>query len=238
MVVLILYNCPPKIKGDVTKWLFEINTGIYIGNINTKSRDLLWERIINNIDYGTATMIFSSNNEQGFEFKTHNSKWKICNFDGLKFMLRPKTNSNKPELQNYVVLYIEFINSNPSCEYIKKVQIKKFKNGFLSEEIMKIYKYDLTKDDLITILMFIENQTIIGYNVSLMINILISKCFKYSIDIPKFKTIDILTLAKRTLTDINDYELNTLIQYFESINDSFQKKEDMCSIINDIYCKL
>ena len=31
MVVVTLTDCPPKLRGDLTKWLMEINTGVYVG---------------------------------------------------------------------------------------------------------------------------------------------------------------------------------------------------------------
>ena len=26
-------NCPPSLRGDLSKWLCEINTGVYVGNV-------------------------------------------------------------------------------------------------------------------------------------------------------------------------------------------------------------
>lgn len=31
MIVLTIANCPPKLRGDLSKWLLEINTGVYVG---------------------------------------------------------------------------------------------------------------------------------------------------------------------------------------------------------------
>jgi CRISPR-associated protein Cas2 len=33
MVVVVLTDCPVKLRGDLSKWLFEINTGVYVGNL-------------------------------------------------------------------------------------------------------------------------------------------------------------------------------------------------------------
>lgn len=32
-------NCPPKLRGDLSKWLCEINTGVYVGNVSSRVRD-------------------------------------------------------------------------------------------------------------------------------------------------------------------------------------------------------
>ena len=29
MIVITLTDCPPKLRGDLSKWLCEINTGVY-----------------------------------------------------------------------------------------------------------------------------------------------------------------------------------------------------------------
>ena len=61
MLVITLTNCPPSLRGDLTGWLFEINTGIYVGNVSARVRDELWKRICNNIKNGNATMVYSPN---------------------------------------------------------------------------------------------------------------------------------------------------------------------------------
>ena len=90
MVVVTLTDCPPKLRGDLTKWLFEINTGVYVGKISARVRDKLWERICENLSKGKATMVYSANNEQGLEFKVHHTTWIPVDFDGLTLMKRPE----------------------------------------------------------------------------------------------------------------------------------------------------
>lgn len=90
MVVITLSNCPPKLRGDLTKWLVEIHTGVYVGQINARIRELLWNRVCSNIKDGQATMVYSYANEQHLAFRTHNTAWKIRDFDGIKLTMRPK----------------------------------------------------------------------------------------------------------------------------------------------------
>lgn len=89
MIVITLLNCPPKLRGDLTKWLQEINTGVYVGQVNARVRDLLWKRVQENIKSGSATMVFSTNNEQHMDFRIHNTMWEPIDFDGIKLILRP-----------------------------------------------------------------------------------------------------------------------------------------------------
>lgn len=94
MVVVVLSDCPPKLRGDLSKWLFEINTGVYIGNVTARIRELLWKRICENIKNGQATMVYSARGEQRMEFVVHNTSWKIVDFDGIKLMQRPLPKGN------------------------------------------------------------------------------------------------------------------------------------------------
>ena len=83
MVVLNVVNCPQQLRGDLTKWMLEINTGVYVGKLNAKVREEIWQRVCDNIKNGQATMVYSCNNEQGYGFYTHNMTWKPVDYDGI-----------------------------------------------------------------------------------------------------------------------------------------------------------
>lgn len=89
MIVVTLTDCPPALRGDLTKWLLEINTGVYVGQLNARVRDELWKRICAHLPKGRATMVYSANNEQRMEFRVHNTVWQPVDFEGLTLMLRP-----------------------------------------------------------------------------------------------------------------------------------------------------
>jgi CRISPR-associated protein Cas2 len=89
MLVISLSECPPALKGDMTKWLLEISPGVYVGKVSSRVRDNLWERIRETIKSGKAIMAYNAKNEQGLNFKVHNAEWEPIEFDGIKLMLRP-----------------------------------------------------------------------------------------------------------------------------------------------------
>lgn len=82
-------NCPPKLRGDLSKWLCEINTGVYVGNVSSRVRDALWDRVCQNLKNGQATLVFTAAGEQKMDFRTHNTTWEAVDFDGIKLMRRP-----------------------------------------------------------------------------------------------------------------------------------------------------
>ncbi|MCM1508670.1 MAG: type I-E CRISPR-associated endoribonuclease Cas2e [Ruminococcus flavefaciens] len=96
MVVITLSNCPPKLRGDLTKWLIEIDTNVFVGNLNARIRDAVWDRICENIKNGRASMAFYANCEQKLDFRIHNTEWEPVDFDGVKLVRRNfKSDENK-----------------------------------------------------------------------------------------------------------------------------------------------
>jgi len=89
MIIIVLTNCPHALRGDLTKWLFEISTNVFVGRVSARVRDLLWKRVEQHCGSGRATMVFNTNNEQHFDFRVHNSEWEPIDIDGFKLMLRP-----------------------------------------------------------------------------------------------------------------------------------------------------
>ena len=95
MTIIVLTDCPPRLRGDLTKWLMEINTGVYVGNLNQRVRDALWERVCDHVKSGRATMVYRANNEQHMQFRVHNTTWEPVDFDGLTLMRRPLPQSRE-----------------------------------------------------------------------------------------------------------------------------------------------
>ncbi len=89
MLVVTLTDCPPKLRGDLSKWLIEINTGVYVGRVSARVRMELWKRIRENLPHGRATMVYSAANEQRMAFLVHNTTWEPTDYDGLTLMRRP-----------------------------------------------------------------------------------------------------------------------------------------------------
>lgn len=90
MMVLVVSACPAGLRGDLTKWLMELSSGVFVGRPSARIRDLIWERTIELVRDGRAILVYNSNNEQGLEFRTHRSEWEPVDFDGLTLIQRPK----------------------------------------------------------------------------------------------------------------------------------------------------
>lgn len=90
-------DCPLSLRGDLSKWLCEINTGVYVGKLNAKVREELWERVCSHIKSGRATMVYPANNEQGYTFLTHNTTWMPIDYEGITLMQKPLTLNDNSE---------------------------------------------------------------------------------------------------------------------------------------------
>ncbi|MDF7639253.1 type I-E CRISPR-associated endoribonuclease Cas2e [Lactobacillus sp. ESL0791] len=88
MIVVTLTKVPPSLRGDLTKWYQEIQSGVYVGNVSARIRDLLWDRVVKNIGNGEATMVYNTNNELGYQIKTTRKRYEVVDFDGIPLMMR------------------------------------------------------------------------------------------------------------------------------------------------------
>ncbi len=90
MVILILEKVPVGLRGELTRWLLEPKTGVFLGTISALVRDKLWQRVCKGLKGGAAMMIHNTNNEQGFkiEFFGDTSR-KVTDWDGLQLISIP-----------------------------------------------------------------------------------------------------------------------------------------------------
>ena len=98
--VITLRSVPQSLKGDLTKWMQEIATGVYVGNLNTRVREKLWKRITDFINDGEATMSYETHTELGYNFVTANTTQQVIELDGIPLVLLPAKSrvKNKPNL--------------------------------------------------------------------------------------------------------------------------------------------
>lgn len=89
MIVITLTDCPKSLRGDLSKWLLEINTGVFVGKVSARVRDNLWKRVKDSVKNGRATLVYTTNSEQRMDFRLHNSENQIIDYDGLKLVMKP-----------------------------------------------------------------------------------------------------------------------------------------------------
>ena len=102
MLVIVLENAPPRLRGRLAIWLLEIRAGVYVGNYSAKVRDHIWEHVKAGLGEGNAVMAWRTNNEAGFDFVTLGANRRIpVEIDGAKLVsFLPESDANTQKAQS------------------------------------------------------------------------------------------------------------------------------------------
>lgn len=96
MLVIVVENAPPRLRGRLAIWLLEVRAGVYVGNVGRRLREMLWDNVEKGIDEGNAVMAWSTNTESGFDFMTLGPSRRFpVELDGIKLV------SFSPEIREY-----------------------------------------------------------------------------------------------------------------------------------------
>ena len=87
MMVIVLNNAPPRLRGRLAAWLLEVRAGVYVGDYSARTRARIWEQVEAYIEGGDAVMIWKAPTDQGFDFLTVGRNRRMpVDFDGLKLV--------------------------------------------------------------------------------------------------------------------------------------------------------
>lgn len=78
---------PEGVRGELTRWFLELKPGVFIGKVNARIRDLLWERICQTDAANGAVMAYAAPNEQGFSLRVFGvPKRRVKDFEGIQLI--------------------------------------------------------------------------------------------------------------------------------------------------------
>ncbi len=87
MLVIVVENVPPRLRGRLAIWLLEIRAGVYVGDVNRRIREMIWETVEDGLEDGNAVVAWSTNTEAGFDFMTLGANRRIPKeMDGVKLV--------------------------------------------------------------------------------------------------------------------------------------------------------
>ena len=87
MLVIVLENAPPRLRGRMAVWLLEVRAGVYVGNYGRKVREYLWEQVEEGLEDGNAVMVWRSTAEAGYEFLTLGQNRRMpVDLDGVQLV--------------------------------------------------------------------------------------------------------------------------------------------------------
>ena len=87
MLVIVVENVPPRLRGRLGLWLVEVRAGVYVGDVSRRVRDMIWHNLEDGLEDGNVVMAWTSNNESGFDFMTLGTNRRIpVEMDGIKLV--------------------------------------------------------------------------------------------------------------------------------------------------------
>lgn len=101
MVVIVVENVPPRLRGRLAVWLLEVRAGVYIGRVSRRVRDMLWTTISHGLAEGNAIMAWTTNTESGYDFLTLGTNRRLpTELDGVKLVSFCHGDNSKTESAN------------------------------------------------------------------------------------------------------------------------------------------
>ncbi|MCA9994341.1 MAG: type I-E CRISPR-associated endoribonuclease Cas2 [Anaerolineales bacterium] len=98
MIVMILENVPPALRGELSRWLLEPQAGVFVGHLSARVRDKLWDKACRAKKAGSILQIWSTNTEQRFQMRMFGRPSRyIRDLEGLQLIEIPHDLSQKAD---------------------------------------------------------------------------------------------------------------------------------------------
>lgn len=94
MVVLVVEKASASVRGELSRWLIEPKSGLFVGNVSAMVRDKLWEQVTAHVGRGKmsgALMLHTAQTEQGFAVRSFGETGReLRDYEGLTLVFVPK----------------------------------------------------------------------------------------------------------------------------------------------------
>lgn len=97
MLVIVVENAPPRLRGRLAVWMLEVRAGVYVGDYSRRVREMLWKTVVEGIEDGNGVMAWKTNTESGFDFVTVGANRRTpVEMDGIKLVsFKPETEDSE-----------------------------------------------------------------------------------------------------------------------------------------------
>lgn len=92
MMVIVVENVPPRLRGRLAVWLLEVRAGVYVGVYGRRTREMIWTQVVDNVGEGSGVLAWSAPNDAGFEIETCGPNRRVpVDYDGFRLVaFRPQ----------------------------------------------------------------------------------------------------------------------------------------------------
>lgn len=90
MIVMILEKVPTSLRGELSRWLIEPQSGVFVGHVSAMVRDRLWSKCCESRKTGSVLQAWSTNNEQRFQIRLQgDASRNLIVMEGLQLIQIP-----------------------------------------------------------------------------------------------------------------------------------------------------
>lgn len=87
MLVIVVEDAPPRLRGRLAVWLLEVRAGVYVGSYSARVREMIWNQVVENIGEGNAVLVHAAKTDTGFAFATCGANRRVpVDLDGLNLV--------------------------------------------------------------------------------------------------------------------------------------------------------
>ena len=87
LMVVVVSNAPPRLRGRPAAWLVELRAGVCVGDYSARTREMIREQVEGGIARGGAVMVWKAPTDQGYAFRTLGRNRRMpVDFDGLNLV--------------------------------------------------------------------------------------------------------------------------------------------------------
>jgi CRISPR-associated protein Cas2 len=106
MMVIVVENASPRVRGRLSLWLAEVRAGVYVGVYGRRVRERIWDEVKIMIEGGNAVIAWSAPTDSGFAFECiGQNRREPADFDGLtlvRFKPLPPVEAQAPGTQEEI----------------------------------------------------------------------------------------------------------------------------------------
>jgi CRISPR-associated protein Cas2 len=87
MMIVVVNDAPPRLRGRLAVWLLEVRAGVYVGVYGARTREMIRDQVRDLIEDGDAVIAWDAPTDAGFEFETFGrNRREPVDFDGLRLV--------------------------------------------------------------------------------------------------------------------------------------------------------